>query len=354
VNTQNGFDDDRSWRRTGTVAVVAVIALSAIVGWFIVRPAIPDGGDDRPLVAAVPPASVDDTAATMPPETEPTEVPTTPAPVTTVPPAAVIDGSPDDGVETSVTSADEPVDDADAAAATDTDAATDSGGTGPVSDEAPDDAEPVGDATGAATTTAPAAAVTTEPAPAGTVTYDTLPDGSPAPVVAVYGEDQITITGAVPSQEAKDRLQALAIANAKPGQAANIANFLTINPDVPIGVGVRVVELTSVRFPESSALVLPAHGAELNRAVAIMNALPKVTALVIGHADQRGDPEANYALSEQRADSVVDYMVGQGVAPSRLSSRAVGANDLLTLNDDAVSLALNRRTEFVFYGLLVD
>ena len=45
-------------------------------------------------------------------------------------------------------------------------------------------------------------------------------------------------------------------------------------------------------------------------------------------------------------------MVFNGINPERLSSRAVGDTDLLTLNDDAASLALNRRTEFVLYGLL--
>jgi outer membrane protein OmpA-like peptidoglycan-associated protein len=203
--------------------------------------------------------------------------------------------------------------------------------------------------------TAPAAdaPATTAVAPDGSVTYDTLPDGSPAPVVAVFGVDRITITGAVPSQAAKERLEALAIANAKPGQDANIANFLTVNPDVPIGVGVRVVELTSSRFPEGSAEILPAHGVELNRILVIMQALPNVTALIIGHADQRGDEGANYQLSAQRADAVVRYLALQGMQPSRLSSRAVGEAELLTLNSDDVALALNRRTEVIFYGLLI-
>ena len=53
-----------------------------------------------------------------------------------------------------------------------------------------------------------------------------------------------------------------------------------------------------------------------------------------------------------RADAVVAYMVSQGIDPARLSSRAVGENDLLTLNDDAAALALNKRTEFVLTGLL--
>ena len=60
----------------------------------------------------------------------------------------------------------------------------------------------------------------------------------------------------------------------------------------------------------------------------------------------------NYVVSEQRADAVVDYVASQGIAPARLSSRAVGETDLLTLNNEPAALALNRRTEFVFYGLL--
>ena len=85
----------------------------------------------------------------------------------------------------------------------------------------------------------------------------------------------------------------------------------------------------------------------------IMNALPNTSALIIGHADQRGDSLTNYNLSEQRALAVKNYVASHGIALERLSSRAVGESDLLTLNDDAAALALNRRTEIVFYGLLL-
>jgi outer membrane protein OmpA-like peptidoglycan-associated protein len=209
-----------------------------------------------------------------------------------------------------------------------------------------------------ATTTAPSTTERPRPRPRPrptpeNVTYDTLPDGSPAPVVAIFDTDQITLTGAVPSRAAKDRLQALALANAKPGQG-NIVNFLTINPDVPIDVGARVVELTSARFPTASAEIMPPHALELDRVVSIMNALPHITALVIGHSDQRGDEEGNYELSAARAESVVNYLASQGVDPARLASRAVGEADLLTLNSDEAALALNRRTEVVFYGLLIE
>jgi outer membrane protein OmpA-like peptidoglycan-associated protein len=203
--------------------------------------------------------------------------------------------------------------------------------------------------TEASTTAAPTTAPTTTAAP----TAPTNPDGSPAWVVAIYDENSITITGEVPDQASKDKLQSLAVANAKPGQAATVDNELTINPAVPMGVGVRIVELTSARFDDGSAVIQPPHAAELDRVVNVMNLLPNVTALVIGHADQRGNEVSNYVLSKNRADAVVQYMVSQGIDPARLGARAVGESDLLSLNNDAASLALNKRTEFVLYGLLL-
>jgi OOP family OmpA-OmpF porin len=200
------------------------------------------------------------------------------------------------------------------------------------------------------TTTPPTAAA---PAPAPPATYAQNPDGTPAWVVVIFDESSITLSGAVPDQAAKDRLVTLATTYAKPGQAATInADNVTINPAVPRGVGVRIVELTSARFPDGSAAMDPAHAAELDRVAAAMTALPNTTALVIGHADQRGSDVSNYVLSAERADAVVQYLASKGIVPTRLASRAVGESDLLSLNNDAAAFALNKRTEFVLFGLL--
>jgi outer membrane protein OmpA-like peptidoglycan-associated protein len=302
-------DEEGGGRSIGRLAAVAagIVAVAAI-GWFGVRPRL--GGDEGGA-------------------TEPTGA------------VASTDSGPSS--TSSTTSTTEPRDDTSTTAAAKKEAAT---------TVAPTTTEAVAPTT----TTQPAAPPATDPPPPpptqGPATYPTLPDGTPVPINAIFDVNQITLVGYVPDQAAKDRLQALAIANSKPGQADSVANFLVVDPNVPRGIGVRVVELTSTRFPEGSAEILPPHAVELDRAVAIMNALPNLTALVIGHSDQRGDELVNFALSEQRADAVVAYLVGHGVAPSRLSSRAVGEEDLLTLNNDEAALALNRRTEFVFYGLL--
>lgn len=171
-------------------------------------------------------------------------------------------------------------------------------------------------------------------------------------MVVVFDVDTITLSGTVPSQAAADRLGALALANSK--TPASLVKFLAIDPNVPENVGVRVIELNSARFPENSAVILPDHALEFDRVASVMEALPNVTALVIGHADQRGSAEANFAISDDRARATVNYLVGKGVDPDRLSSRAVGEADLLILNNEETAFALNRRTEFVIYGLIAD
>ena len=204
----------------------------------------------------------------------------------------------------------------------------------------------------APTTTAPPtteAPPTTQAGPG----YPTLPDGSPEPIVAIYDGPVVRATGWVPSEEKAAQLEALALANSTDPNATIEANW-SVDPSVPLNIGTRVIEMNSPRFPPGSSDVTPEHAEQLNRVAGVMNLLPNVTATVVGHADQLGDANANYVLSEARAVSVVRYLVGQGVDPSRLSARAVGEQDLLAEDESAASLALNRRTEFIFYGLLAD
>jgi outer membrane protein OmpA-like peptidoglycan-associated protein len=183
--------------------------------------------------------------------------------------------------------------------------------------------------------------------------YLTLPDGSPAPIVAIFDGPTIRIVGWVPSEEKAAQLEALALANST-DPAATVESELQVDPAVPLSIGTRVIEMNSPRFPAGSSEILPEHGLQLDRVASILAALPHITVTVVGHADQLGDAATNYVLSEARAVSVVRYLVGKGIDPARLSARAVGEQDLLSEDESAASLALNRRTEFVFYGLLAD
>ena len=206
------------------------------------------------------------------------------------------------------------------------------------------------------TSTTTSTTTTTTLAPTTTVAtpmFPMLPDGSPEPILAIYDGPTIRVSGWVPSQEKADQLIALALANSTDPNAV-IEGELQIDPLVPLNIGTRVIEMNSPRFGPGSSEVTPEHAVQLDRVANVMKLLPNVTATVVGHADQLGDEATNYALSEARAVSVVRYLVGQGVEPPRLAARAVGEQDLLTEDQSDAALALNRRTEFIFYGLIAD
>jgi len=66
---------------------------------------------------------------------------------------------------------------------------------------------------------------------------------------------------------------------------------------------------------------------------------------VEGHADARGDVDANLRLSQDRAQSVVDYLAGKGILAERLS--AVGKGSSEPMNKARVDAPENRRVTIV-------
>ena len=179
---------------------------------------------------------------------------------------------------------------------------------------------------------------------------ETLPDGRPVPATIVFADDQVTLTGAVPSAEAADRLTAFATDFRL--TPAPVVNQLTIDPTTPTSGGVRFVELNSVNFNSGDEVITPEHAQQLDRVVAAMEASPRATVHVVGNTDLQGDETRNLVVSQRRADAVVAYLVGEGVDPARLTTQPAGESNPLRTDATAEADAINRRVELVFYGLL--
>ncbi len=65
-----------------------------------------------------------------------------------------------------------------------------------------------------------------------------------------------------------------------------------------------------------------------------------------GHTDNSGNPATNKVLSLKRAESVVNYLVSQGIDPTKLSAKGYGSERPLVSNDDETEgREINRRTE---------
>ena len=66
-----------------------------------------------------------------------------------------------------------------------------------------------------------------------------------------------------------------------------------------------------------------------------------------GHADERGNDDYNLLLTEDRAASVKEYLVGKGVSADRLSSHGYGETRPLCKQHNPSCWSQNRRVEFV-------
>jgi outer membrane protein OmpA-like peptidoglycan-associated protein len=72
--------------------------------------------------------------------------------------------------------------------------------------------------------------------------------------------------------------------------------------------------------------------------------------LILGHTDSVGSASYNQGLSERRAQSAANYVISQGVARNRVSTRGMGENDPIATNETAEGRQLNRRVEVVIYA----
>ncbi|QXI39600.1 OmpA family protein [Pseudomonas xantholysinigenes] len=73
---------------------------------------------------------------------------------------------------------------------------------------------------------------------------------------------------------------------------------------------------------------------------------PSVTSVkVVGHTDSVGSDSYNQKLSERRASSVAEYLISQGLAPTKVTSQGRGEAEPVADNDTDEGRAHNRRVE---------
>lgn len=87
--------------------------------------------------------------------------------------------------------------------------------------------------------------------------------------------------------------------------------------------------------------------ATLDRVVVAMRRYPLPAADIIGHTDSTGSVELNQQLSEARALTVMEYLVGAGVDAGRLQAIGRGAGEPVADNSSESGRAENRRVDFL-------
>lgn len=104
---------------------------------------------------------------------------------------------------------------------------------------------------------------------------------------------------------------------------------------------------SSVTFATDSAQISPAFQATLDQVASTISEYSDTRVRIAGHTDSTGSDTYNQQLSERRAQAVANYLMGRGVASSRISTVGHGETQPVASNDTPEGRQANRRVEIV-------
>jgi outer membrane protein OmpA-like peptidoglycan-associated protein len=111
-----------------------------------------------------------------------------------------------------------------------------------------------------------------------------------------------------------------------------------------------IVNMSDVLFDTGKYTLKPGAREKLAKVAGILLAYPGLAIEVGGYTDNVGDDAMNQRLSENRADSVRDYLVQEGVATASVTAKGFGNSAPVAGNSDASGRQQNRRVELVVSG----
>jgi outer membrane protein OmpA-like peptidoglycan-associated protein len=111
-----------------------------------------------------------------------------------------------------------------------------------------------------------------------------------------------------------------------------------------------IVSMSDVLFDTGKYSLKPGAREKLAKVAGILLAYPGLNIEVGGYTDNVGGDTMNQTLSENRAGSVRDYLVNQGVANNSVSAKGFGNTLPVATNDNSAGRQQNRRVELLVSG----
>jgi len=205
---------------------------------------------------------------------------------------------------------------------------------------------------------APASAESTS-APASTPSPPAQTQAAPAPTESTSAPASTpsppaqTQAASAPTEPTPAPARAASETSEQPNDAASRANDTATTELASLQSGFGAKDLIAalndsvVNFATGSAEVPSSMAAFLQKAADDLKQLPTGDVLEIaGYTDNTGDPAANIALSQRRADAVRDALINAGADPPMLVAKGYGSADPIASNDTPEGRLRNRRIEY--------
>ena len=108
-----------------------------------------------------------------------------------------------------------------------------------------------------------------------------------------------------------------------------------------------VVNLPDILFDTNKATLKQHAQVAMAKLAGIVSLFPNINLRIEGHTDSTGTDEINNRLSKERANAVMAFLAGQGVAQKRMSSDGYGSRLPVANNTTAEGRSKNRRVEII-------
>ncbi|MFH1004634.1 MAG: OmpA family protein [Bacteroidota bacterium] len=112
-----------------------------------------------------------------------------------------------------------------------------------------------------------------------------------------------------------------------------------------LNVGSKIV-LRNVFYDFDKSTLRHESISELERLIQLLNDNSTMKIELSSHTDNKGTDEYNIKLSQDRAQSVVDYLIDKNIGKDRLVAKGYGESQPIATNDTDEGRQMNRRTEF--------
>jgi outer membrane protein OmpA-like peptidoglycan-associated protein len=146
------------------------------------------------------------------------------------------------------------------------------------------------------------------------------------------------------------RQQAEAEKNALRERLLEQFNSVLQTRETPRGL---VVNMSDVLFDTGKYTLKEPAREKLAKIAGIVISHPGLNLQVEGYTDITGSDELNQRLSEQRSDTVREFLIDQGINPQNITAVGYGKNYPVASNDTPSGRALNRRVELVISGEVI-
>lgn len=138
----------------------------------------------------------------------------------------------------------------------------------------------------------------------------------------------------------------------------NKSTTITANQTVNVSFSLRdalqagdVMSFDNIYFASGSANLKPESFPILDSVAILLRDNPNARIQIAGHTDSDGGTASNQTLSENRAQSVYQYLISKGIAGNRLTTVGHGESNPIVPNNSAANKARNRRIEFTVISI---